>query len=266
MAGAGDLPLRMAVAAILSPQGTVESYRELANYLSQDLQQPVELEQRRTYAEVNALIAAQQVDLAFVCTSAYLEGQAAQTMTLLAAPEIGGESVYYSQVIVPAASRAQEMADLRGRSFAFTDPMSLTGRVYPTYLVRQLGADPDQFFDQITYTYSHDRAIEAVAAGIVDGAAVDSLVLRYALARHPELQDRIRIVHTSPPFAIPPVVVPSTLPFPQQQQLQQILLDMHQFESGRQILASLGIDRFVTIDDEAYASARQLVAQTGELR
>ena len=72
--------LQMAVAAILSPQGTAESYRDLANYLAGELDRPVGLVQRRTYAEVNALVAQQEVELAFVCTSAYLAGAAAQDM------------------------------------------------------------------------------------------------------------------------------------------------------------------------------------------
>ena len=68
--------LRIGVAAVLSPEGTVESYAELADYLGEQLDRPAELVQRRTYAEVNALIDAGDVDLAFVCTSAYVRGRA----------------------------------------------------------------------------------------------------------------------------------------------------------------------------------------------
>lgn len=257
--------LRMAVAAILSPQGTAESYRELADYLGNELERPVELVQRRTYAEVNALVAQQEVELAFVCTSAYLDGAAAQDMELLVAPEIDGQSTYYSQVIVPANSTTYSLGDLRGKTFAFTDPMSLSGRVYPTTLVRQMGQEPEQFFGDFFFTYSHDRAIDAVAANVADGAAVDSVVLRYALDRDPDLRQQIRIIHTSPPFGMPPVVVPATLPAREKMRLRQLLLGMSDNAEGRQILDALGIDRFVLIDDAAYDSARALVAEAGDL-
>jgi phosphonate transport system substrate-binding protein len=255
----------MAVAAILSPQGTAESYRELAEYVGAALERPVELVQRRTYAEVNALVAEQEVELAFVCTSAYLAGSAAQEMELLVAPEIDGQSVYYSQVIVPADSRSYSLGDLAGKTFAFTDPMSLTGRVYPTTLVRQMGREPEQFFGDTFFTYSHDRAIDAVAAGVADGAAVDSVVLRYAFARNPDLQSKVRILHTSPPFGMPPVVVPATLPAREKMRLRQLLLDMSNDPEGKRVLAQLGIDRFVLIDDAAYDSARALVVEAGVL-
>jgi phosphonate transport system substrate-binding protein len=261
-AAADVVPLRIAVAAILSPQGTAESYSDLATYLGRRLGRPVELVQRRTYEEVNALVAASDVDLAFVCTSAYIDGQADFGMDLLVAPEIGGEVTYRSVQIVPASSVAEEMADLRGRVYAFTDPMSFSGRVYPTHLVQQLGSAPEEFFGRTFFTYSHDRAIQAVAEGIADGASVDSLVLDYALARDPDLAARIRIIDRSPAFGIPPVVVPPDLPPRQRLELQEALLAMDKDREGILILEELGIERFVTVTDDLYDSVRALTAQT----
>lgn len=260
-AAAEVLPLRLAVAAIISPQGTAESYAELADYLGEKLHRPVQLIQRRTYAEVNALVADQSVDLAFVCTSAYIEGSETFAMELLVAPQIDGQTVYHSALIVPAESSAVTMAELRGAVFAFTDPMSFTGRVYPTHLLQELGAEPDTFFARTFFTYSHDRAIEAVAARVADGAAVDTLVLDYAIKRNPALKDRLRTIHLSPPFGIPPVVVPPGLPTRQKLLLHDILLAMDEEPRGLEILAHLGIDRFVPIADSAYDDVRRLIAQ-----
>lgn len=256
-------PLRIAVAAIISPQGNVASYSSLAQYLGDKLDRPVELVQRRTYAEVNELVETNAVDMAFVCTSAYVDGSDHFGMKLLAAPEINGESVYQSVLIVPANNPAREMADLRGKVFAFTDPMSFSGRVYPTSLVRQLGDEPETFFGRIFFTYSHDRAIEAVAAGVADGAGVDSLVLDYAFKRNPTLQQKVRVIHRSPEFGIPPLVAPPDLSPQELDQLQKLLLGMDKDPEGRIILQGLGIDRFILADDAAYESARQLIASTG---
>lgn len=255
------LPLRVAVAAIISPQGTVDSYTPLLDYLGQHLQRPVQLVQRRTYAEVNTLVQNGEVDLAFVCTSAYIAGEQAFGMELLVAPQVKGETVYHSFLIVPADSPAQTMADLRGLAFAFTDPMSNTGRNYPTYLVQQLGDTPETFFGRTFYTYSHDDAIRAVANGVADGAAVDSLVYLYAVQREPALAEQTRVIHRSPPFGIPPVVVDPNMRPQLQAELETILLHMADDLTGQTALASAGIDRFVTIDDTAYDSARQLEAQ-----
>ena len=254
------VPLRVAVAAVISPQGTVESYDVLLAYLSDRLGRPVELIQRRTYAEVNELLRTGEIDVAFVCTSAYIAGHDEFGMELLAAPQLNGETVYYSVLIVPASSLAQSMADLQGKAFAFTDPMSTSGRMYPTSLVLELGSTPAQFFSRTFYTYSHDDAIYAVADGVADGAAVDSLVLEFALARDPALADQVRVVHRSSAFGIPPVVVrPDTRP-QLDAELQDILLGMADDPQGREALAQLGYDGFVLIDDSAYDSVRDLIA------
>lgn len=255
--------LRMGIAAIVSPQGTVESYAALASYLSQRLGRPVDLVQRRTYAEINDMVARNQLDLAFICTNAYVVGNEQEGMELLLAPEIEGKSVYYSQLIVPADSPAQSIADLRGQVFAFTDPMSFTGRIYPIYQLQGLGTTPERFFGRTFFTYSHDRAIQAVADGVADGAAVDSLVLTYALARDPSLHSRLRVVHTSEAFGIPPVVVPPALPPRQKAQVRNLLLTMHEDAIGRSVLAELGFDRFVRVDDSAYDGVRSIVHATG---
>lgn len=256
-------PLRMAVAAVLSPEGNIDNYAGLARYLSDYLGRPVELVQRRTYAEINDLVAVGSVDMAFVCTSAYVAGSERSEMDLLVVPEVGGELVYYSSVIVSADSTVAAVADLKGKVFAFTDPMSHTGRVYPTYMVQQLGEDPDAFFSSSFFTYSHDKAIEAVADGVAEGAAVDSLVLDHALIRDPELRDRVKVIHRSPPFGIPPVVVPAGLAPELRHQLEQALLELQESSAGQAILIEIGVDRFVTGDDAAYDGARALVDAAG---
>ncbi len=252
-------PLRVAVASVVSPQGTVESYAPLLDYLGQKLERPVELVQRRTYLEVNDLIEQGGVDLAFVCTSAYIVGHEDFGMELLVAPQVNGETVYHAYLVVPANSPARDIADLRGKVFAFTDPISFTGRAYPTSLVEQLGTTPEAFFSRTFFTYSHDEAIYAVANGLADGASVDSLVYEYALARDPSLAQKVKVIHQSPPFGIPPVVVNPALRPQVKAELQSLLLGMAQDPDGQAALRAIGVERFVLISDEAYASVRSLM-------
>jgi phosphonate transport system substrate-binding protein len=256
--------LRIGVAAVLSPEGTVESYAELAKYLGEMLGRPTELVQRRTYAEVNALVHAGEIDLAFICTSAYVRGHALGMMDLLVVPEIEGSLVYHSSVIVPASSPTRSMEDLRGAVFAFTDPMSLTGQLYASSVVIGLGDTPETFFSDIVYTYGHDNAVNAVAAGVVDGAGVDDLVLRHMIDRDPVLESRIRVIDTSPDYGIPPVVVPVTTAPAFRDVLADLLLGLESDHAGPRILAALGVDRFVMSTDDAYSDVRELIRRYDE--
>ncbi len=253
------VPLRVAVAAVISPEGTVQSYTPLLQYLEEKLDRPIELVQRKTYLEVNDLIEHGEVDVAFVCTSAYIEGHDTFGMELLAAPQVNGKTVYNSVLLVPTSSAAQSMVDMRGKVFAFTDPISLSGRVYPTYLVHELGFTPEDFFARTIFTYSHDEAIRAVASGVADGAAVDSLVYEFAIVRDPSLKDKIRVIHRSPDFGIPPVVIS---PFTRPQvkaDIQALLFAMSNDPNAQNALESIGVESFVMIDDSAYDGVRELL-------
>lgn len=260
------LPLRVAVAAVISPQGTVESYMQLLETLQSRLNRPVELVQRRTYLEINDLLEQGQVDVAFVCTSAYIAGHEKFGMELLVAPMVNGKTVYYSVLLVPGDSAANDLADLRGKVFAFTDPISLSGRMYPTYLVRQQGSTPEEFFGRIFFTYSHDQAILAVADKVADGAAVDSLVYEFFLARDATIGEKTRGIHRSPPFGIPPVVVNPALRPQMKLELQNFFLSLHQDPQGQAALRAIGVDRFVPIEDSAYQSVRELLSDLNATR
>ncbi len=95
-------PLRMAIAGVISPKATIQSYEWLRAYLSEKLDRPVELVQRPTYADVNDLLRTGQAELGLVCTYAYVKGNREFGLELLAAPEVEGKTTYRSLVIVPA--------------------------------------------------------------------------------------------------------------------------------------------------------------------
>jgi phosphonate transport system substrate-binding protein len=98
---------------------------------------------------------------------------------------------------------------------------------------------------------------------VADGAAVDSLVLQYALQRDPTLKERVKIIHQSPPFGIPPVVVPPQASPRLKAELRQLLVNMPNDPEGRRILAGLGFDGFAVLGDESYDTARQIIQATG---
>jgi len=243
---------KVAVAAIISPRGTAESYSPLLARLEKELSRKVTLVQRRTYEEINQLVIDNQIDLAFICTGAYAVSPDRQHMTLLVVPQIQGKTTYQSFIIVAASSPARHPEDLADKVFAFTDPLSNTGHLYPRFLLQTLGFEPETFFKRTIFTYSHDRSIHAVASGVADGAGVDSLVYHYALASDPFLREKTRIIHASPEFGMPPVVVPIATDPARLELLRTIFLDLHQTREGAKALAGLGIDRFVPPDDTMY--------------
>jgi len=259
----GDRPpshptLRVAVAAMISPKETFDLYRQLLAYLGQQLGHDLEFVQRQTYGEINELLGKGQIDLAFICSGPYVSGKDRYGFVPLAVPQIHGGHFYHSYLIVNRSSAFHQLEDLKGHTFAFTDPDSNTGRLVPSYWLAQQGTRPETFFGRIIYTYSHDNSIMAVARGLVDGAAVDGLVWEFYQARNPGLTSRTRVIKKSEPYGIPPLVASGRLDGKIQGQIRELLLAMHQDPEGREILRELMIDRFVPLQEEWYDIVRKM--------
>jgi len=250
--------LRVAIAGVISPTETLTSYSQLVSYLGQELHQTVEIIQRSTYAETNDLIKSGYVDFAFVCSLAYVLGNEKFGMEILVVPEVDGQTSYHSYIIVPADGLADDIEDLRGKTFAFTDPLSNSGRLSPTYILQQMGEAPEYFFDKYLFTYSHDNSIRAVSGGLVDGAAVDSLVYDFMISKDPYLSTKTKIIHVSPPYGMPPVVVHPDLNPEIKARLRGLLLNLNHNETGKKILEDLDIDRFVLGEDASYDLIRYM--------
>ncbi len=261
----GDPAVKVAIGSVISPKESYVYYEEMIQYLSIKINGPVKIIQRRTYQEINDLIKNKEIDFAFTCSGPYVEGNSEFGMKLLVVPEMYGRTTYNSYIIVPKNSSYNNFSQLRGKKFAFTDPLSSSGKLYPEYLLALINETPDSFFgkdekgmNNSFFTYSHDYSIIAVAEGLADGAAVNSLVYEYMKKTKPEVISKTRIIETSPAFGNPPIVVPKEIDPFIEQKLKDIFMNMDRDEEGRQILSSIMIDRFVTINDSAYDTIREM--------
>ena len=256
---AQERPLYFAISAMISSKETFSAYQGFLRYLSRYLGREVFLKQRRTYQEVNDLVRFGEVDVAFVCTGGYLEAKENFAAEILVVPVVRGKPYYNAFIIVNVDSPIRSFEGLRGKPFAFVDPLSNTGKLYPTYLVYRKGETLEGFFSSYFYTYSHDHSIESVAYQLVTGAAVDGLIYEYMRTLHPDVIGKTRVIKTSPDFGIPPIIASQGL---RDQGLKEAVirafLYMHEDPEGRNVLKQLLIDRFIIPPKGLYRSASEM--------
>ena len=258
--------LRGAVAAMISPRETFIHYRQLLAYVAHKSGKNLDFVQRKTYEEINELLGKGEVDLAFICSGPYALAKGRYGFIPLAVPEVQGSTSYRAYLIVNRDSPFHQLQDLKGQTFAFTDPDSNTGKLVPTFWLGELKQRPETFFKQIIYTYSHDNSILAVARGLVAGAAVDGLVWEYYQATNPVFTSKTRIIKKSEAYGIPPLVASRQLPAAERERLQQALLSMHRDPEGKKILAELLIDRFLPLQEEWYEPIRSMQLNLAHLK
>jgi phosphonate transport system substrate-binding protein len=257
--------LKVAVAAIISPKETFIYYRQLLDYIGHKMGREIQFIQRKTYGEINDLLAKGQIDLAFICSGPYVEGREKYRFQLVATPKVQNSHFYHSYLIVNKASAFQTLENLRGRVFAFSDPDSNTGKLVPTYWLSQIRERPETFFSKTIYTYSHDNSILAVAKSLVDGAAVDGLIWEYYHRKNPIFTSQTRIIRKSDPYGIPPIVASSAIPYELMTKIRELLFAMHEDPGGKAILNELMIDKFIAPNDKWYDSIRKINLELASL-
>ena len=252
--------IQVGVASMITPVSAVKYYQQVVEYLGSKLGLPSEMVHRTTYDEIDVMLEEKKLDLAFICSSPYVLDNQKFGVELLVAPQVKGSVDYHSNIIVHKDSTISTLEELRGYTFVFADPKSNSGKLYPTYLLAKRNESPESFFDSFQFSYSHNKSVEIVAKKRADGAAVDSIVYDFMVDSGSPYAMQTRIIHRSPPFGIPPVVVhPDISPF-LKRSLLSVFLDMHNDPEGKVILEAMRIEKFVEVPDSNYDGIRAMRA------
>lgn len=258
-----EKPLRIAVCPVLSQQNTIDAYRLLSDHISEKLGRETVLLERKSYAEINVLLANGGADIAFLASGAYTSYTGIEDIEPLVTPVRFGVPYYYSYIIVPKDSSAQNLQDLRGKTFAFTDPLSFSGYLVPIHMLNQINEKPEGLFSNYIFTYSHEKALQAVANKIVDGGAIGSHVYSESKETKDGIADKVRIVAASEKCGIGPVVARKNLGEKDIKILKEVFLNMHKETGLAGALESLLVDRYDEPQPELYDFQRYIIHQIG---
>lgn len=243
--------IKYGISSMLSASDTFINYEEFNNYIAKKMGVKSEIIHKESYSDMNQLLENQKVDFASICTGAMLYLNS-DSYSIVAVPEVEGKSTYKSFIISNKNIKAENLASLKGKTFAMTDRLSNTGYLFPTYYFTKLYGKPEKFFSKVFFTGTHDKSIYLVNKGVVDAAAVDNLVYLSVEAQNRSSVENIDIVHVSDEFGIPPIVASEKMTKESVEKLRSILLKMHEDEEGKRILKGLMMDRFVIPNLKAY--------------
>jgi phosphonate transport system substrate-binding protein len=205
-----------------------------------------------------------EADVGFICAPSFLwlrELEDPPVELLGAAPvfrdnRASGQPVYFSDVVVKRENPVRSFLGLRGCSWAYNDPCSLSGYYNVLKKLTEIGED-EGFFSQVYCSGSHLNSVEMVTHGEVGAAVIDSNVLQISLRSSPELRLRLRVLESWGPFPIQPVVVRSRLHQELKDLLRTSLLTIGSGQHEPSALAGFGLERFAPVTYEHYASEEQ---------
>jgi len=167
---------------------------------------------------------------------------------------------YWASIVVPKGSPIKSVAEIKDHSFAFSDPASTSGHLFPAYGLRKAGLDPDKDLKGI-YAGSHTASFEALFNKKIDAGELNSEQLESAKQRDHYKDGDMVFLWKSDPIPTDPISIYGGLPDGFKQRLTQVLqtLDLSGLPEADRKIMGLGGTRFVPQTDGAYDLIRDLV-------
>jgi len=173
----------------------------------------------------------------------------------------GKPDTYWASIVTYPESGIKTVEEIKGHSFAFSDPASTSGHLFPAYGLRKEGLDPDKDVRAL-YAGSHTASFEALYNHKVDAGELNSEQLESAKQRGHYKDGDLVFLWKSDPIPTDPFCVRGDLPADFKARLVTVLqnLDLTTLDpADRKIMVGAGITRTVPQTDSAYDGIRDLV-------
>lgn len=172
----------------------------------------------------------------------------------------GKPSSYWASIVTYPGSGIKTVADIKGHSFAFSDPASTSGHLFPAYGLRKAGLNPAKDIKAI-YAGSHTASFEALFHHKVDAGELNSEQLQSATQRGEYKPGTFVFLWKSNPIPTDPITVRGNLPPAFKARVTHVLqtLDLTTLPAKDRKIMGMGGDHFVPQTDKAYDQIRDLV-------
>src|SRR5688572_18469884 len=262
--------LRVGFVPAEDAQQVMQNAQPIVDILQKKLAMEIQPFVATDYTGVVEALRVNKLDIAFLTPASYVLAKNEANVKVVLKSERKGVPYYYAAIIVRADSGINNIEDLRGKSFAFGDPLSTTGNVIPRQMFKARGIDPVRDFKQVLYSGGHDATVLAVLNGKVDAGATyanspdssDTAWMRYL--KNSEDVGKIRAIAFSEPIPADNLVISAYLDDGLAKKIEATFIDLSRDPEGKKMLRELyQIDGFVPATDKDYDSVRSAFADAG---
>lgn len=240
-----------------------ENFGALTKYLSKQLGIDVKLQLAGDYTGVITGMQHKHIDVAYFGPKSYVEAHRRANAEALVV-EVDGESGlpgYNGTIISKKGSGLKTLADLKGKTWAFTSSQSTSGTLVPTVMFAKSGIKPKEYFSRVVYSGGHEASILTVKAGKIDAASTNNLDFNRGLGSHWK-RDDFNIIWTSDLIPGSPIAARSDLPQSLKMAIKGAFLSYND-PKGLEKLKNKG---WIKVDDSNYDSVRDLIKLKKQLK
>lgn len=249
------------------PSGTATTIQisadQLAVYLSQQTGYKVTSKVLLSYAAVTEGMTSNNVDIAWVGPLDYVKAHEINGAEAVTKSVRNGLPSYKAFIIVNVNSNINSLADLKGKKFAFGDPLSTSSNLFPRYLMKKNGIDPDSDVKG-THISSQTQIAVNVCQGSVDAGAIydDARKNKGVDTSCPNITGKTKILATSDPIPGDPQMIRHNMNSAQKKKLKDAMVALGTDPSMQKVLKDLyTIDSLAPAQDSDYDVVRDIVKQ-----
>ena len=228
--------LKFGFTPVLSEPEMRAEFEPLMTYLSGAIGQKVTLYIAKDYGDLRTQMENGAVDIGSFSPFAYVDAARGGKIRIIAQSIIEGSSTYRGIIVARRDSGLKSIADLKGKRFAFVDPKSASGYVYPRAMLIEKGIDPESFFKETIFAGSHDKVIAAVLEGRVDAGAIYDGALGVAKRSGVSIEN-LSTLASSDPIPHDAIAVRIGIDEELAKRIQLALISLDKTEAGRQVIA-----------------------------
>jgi phosphonate transport system substrate-binding protein len=242
-AGPSPVPAQTRLVMAFVPSGEASTILESGNRISHLLEMATGYQFQSvvatSYAGVIEAMGANRADIGWLNTFSYVIAHQKYGVEVRLVTVRFGLPYYRAEIITQAASGINGLADLRGKRFAFVDPASTSGYLFPVAGLKKAGYDPQKFFGQTIFAGSHNNVVLAVYQGRVDAGSVFEDARGSVQKTLPDVMQKVKVVWKSDPIPNDTVSVRKGLPEDVKAKVTNALLRFSQTPAGLDALKSL---------------------------
>jgi phosphate/phosphite/phosphonate ABC transporter binding protein len=261
---AGARNLRFGFTPVLGKAEERAEFEPLTEYLSLAIGQKVTLYVATNYGELRTQMEAGEVDVGSFSPFAYVDAAKGGQIRIIAQSIIDGAATYRGIIVARKDSGLAGISSLKGKRFAYVDPKSASGYVYPRSMLIEMGFDPDHYFGTVYFAGDHNAVVADVLGGRADAGAIYDGALKVAKANGAPTGE-LAVLASTDPIPHDAIVVRVGLDSALVKKILDALVNMDKCAAGRQVLAnsSKKLSGHVVADDSVFDVVRRTAKAAG---
>lgn len=196
---AADNVLRVSAIPDEAPTELQRKFAPLGKYLEAQTGMKVVFTPVTDYATVVESLATRKIDLAWLGGFTFVQAKIRTNGTAIPIVQ-REEDARFTSKFITANPQVKDLADLKGKSFAFGAPSSTSGSLMPRFFLQQAGLNPEKDFKNVAFSGAHDATVAFVAAGRAEAGVLNASVWDKLVEEKKVDTSKVRVFATTPPY------------------------------------------------------------------